>query len=495
MKILIINPFLTTLPDDPARPNPSLSLGYLAAYLERYYEVKVLDVAAVGKDITQQIGEKKRIGLTDDEIKNYLNDYKPDIVGITNPSTLHAQDAYDTAKIVKNVNKDILVVFGGAHASSNPVSVLCTREVDIVVIGEGEESLLEIARKHENRGNLSDIRGICVRDGEKIRYTQPREYIKDLDTIPFPARHLLPMDIYFETALKETNYAMRKRIATVITSRGCPGRCIYCAVKTVWGRKWRGRSPKNVVDEIEYLMKEYEVDEIHFLDDSMSVNKDRLSGICEEIVKRKLDIKWTTPNGIAVWLLNEPLVKKMKEAGCYRLTFGLESGNAETLNYLGKKYNFDHAKRVIKYAHRIGLWTIGTFIIGSPEEKMESIEDTIKFAINSYLDFAVFYIANPFPGTEMFEIYKKAGLLDGISADQIVRGVSTKHFTHDELVGIQGKAFSSFIKSRMFKPWRGINKIRSLEDFGYSIRLASRIIHMGIGNLQFSKKGIAALWK
>ena len=495
MKILLVNPYLTTLPDDPARPNPALSLGYLAAYLERYYDVRVLDVAAEGKDTVLPIGTKKRVGLRDDEIKKYLNDFKPDIVGITNPSTLHAKDAYDIAKVVKDIDKHILVVLGGAHASSNPTSVLRNKEVDMVIIGEGEETFLEIVEKYENKESLDNIQGTCVRDGDDIRFNDQRVYIKDLDTIPFPARHLLPMDIYFESAKKEINYAMRDKIATMITSRGCPGRCIYCAVKTVWGKKWRCRSPQNVVDEIEFLMKKYDVGEIHFLDDSISVKKKRLEGICDEILSRKIDIKWTTPNGIAIWLLDETLVKKMKKAGCYRLTFGLESGNAETLQYLGKKYNLDHAKRVIKYAHRIGLWTIGTFIIGSPYEKIESIEDTLNLALESYLDFAVFYIANPFPGTDMYEIYKKEGFLTDFADDQIVRGTDTKYFSHKELIELQGKAFSSFLKSRVLKPWRFLNKIRSVEDGRYAIKLASRFINMGIGQLGFSKKGISALWK
>ena len=494
-KILLINPFLTTLPDDPARPSPSLSLGYLAAYIERYYDVRILDISTEGKNVAQQIGQKKRVGLTNGGIRKYLSEYRPDVVGITNPSTFHANDAFEVAKIVKETDRNILVVFGGAHASSDPESVLQNTEVDIVVIGEGEETLLEIVRRYENEERLDDIAGTCVRQGGSIKNNPPRKYIEHLDSIPFPARHLLPMDIYFETALKETNYAMRNKIATVITSRGCPGKCIYCAVKTVWGRRWRGRSPQNVVDEIEHLNRKYGVGEIHFLDDSISVNRDRLMGICDEIIRRKLDIKWTTPNGIAIWLLNEPLIKRMKEAGCYRLTFGLESGNSETLRYLGKRYDYDHAKKIIKYAHRIGLWTIGTFIIGFPDEKRDSMEDSINFALNSYLDFAVFYIANPFPGTEMYEIYKREGLLDGLTPDQIVRGTSTKHFTHDELMEIQGKAFSTFLRSRMLKPWRALSKIRTVEDARYTVKLATKFINMGFGQLKFSKRGIAALWK
>ncbi len=495
MKILLINPYLTTLPDDPARPSVSLSLGYLAAYLGRYYDVEVLDIAAAGKDTVVQVGTKSRVGLTEEKIKDRLRKSKPDVVGVTNPSTTHAQDAYDIARITKKISKDILVVFGGAHASSNPEKVIAEKDVDVVVVGEGEETLLKVVRAYEAGGKVENIAGTCVKVGGKVVRNPGGGVIEDLDSIPFPARHLLPMDIYFQSAREEIDYAMRDKIATMITSRGCPGKCIYCAVQTVWGRRWRSRSPKNVVDEIEHLMKEYGVGEVHFLDDSISVNKKRLSAICDEIINRKIDIKWTTPNGVAIWLLDKPLIKKMKKAGCYRLTFGLESGNAETLKFLGKKYNYENAKETIKYAHSVGLWTIGTFIIGSPDEKEESINDSIDFAIDSYLDFAVFYIANPFPGTEMYEMYRKEGLLDAMNADEIVRGCNTKHFAHEELVALQGKAFSTFLKNRMTKPWRALRKIRSVEDIRYSAKLGSRLLKMGIGQLKFSKKGIAALWK
>lgn len=495
MKILLINPFLTVSKDNPAQPSPLLSLPYLAAYLEENgYKVKILDIAALGYNKKIKINEKVRYGLTEEEIKDYINRVSPDIVGITSPSTVHAQDMHEVAKIVKSVGKEIKVVVGGAHSSSNPEKVLKDDNVDIIVKGEGEETLLNIVKTLEKGKGLDDIDGIIFKKNGKIIINSPRKYIENLDLIPFPARHLLPMDIYFKLYKEQTNYLMRERATIMITSRGCPGDCIYCAVKTVWGRKWRGRTPKNVVDEIEELIKEYNVEEIHFLDDSISVSKTRLMEICDEIIKRKIDIKWTTPNGIAIWLLDKPLLRKMKQAGCYRLTFGLESGNKQTLNFIGKKYNYDYAKEVIKYANKLGFWTIGTFIIGFPYEDSKSINDTIDFAINSYLDFAIFYIANPLPGTKMYEYFKMEGLIPK-NESLIVRGVNTKFFTQKELNEIQAQAFSRFLKSRVTKLWRIIPKLKSLEDVRYTVKLARNLSKIIFNSNKIKEEGIAALWR
>jgi len=286
---------------------------------------------------------------------------------------------------------------------------------------------------------------------------------------------------------------MRYPSATLITSRGCPGKCVYCTVRAVWGRTWRGRSPRNVVDEIEELVKKYGVREIAPLDDSASVNKKRWNAICDELISRKLDIKWNTPNGIAHWTLDKPTIKKMYEAGCYRVTFGIESGNPETREFLGKPYSLSQAKELIEYANNIGMWTICTNIIGFPYERMGSMEDTIEFAKKCGTDFATFYLLIPQPTSDVYQYFRKENLLNfdrffedlKINGDEFERinyilnetGADTKYFKKEELREIQKKAYREFIIYRalsyFFNPTRLVRKIRSKEDLFYLLRLLS----------------------
>jgi anaerobic magnesium-protoporphyrin IX monomethyl ester cyclase len=234
----------------------------------------------------------------------------------------------------------VFVVLGGNHATTYWEHVLKNPAVDAVVCGEGEVTFLEFVRASLKKEDIRGIKGLALRVEGKIVRNPDREFIRDLDEVPF-----LPMDtIDYKRYIEHPNpFAMRKPGWGIVSSRGCPGRCVYCTVRAVWGRSWRGRSPKNVVDEIELLKKDLGFQEFYFLDDSASVDKKRWEAICDEILKRKLDITWTTPNGIAHWTLSKDILTKMKKAGCYRITFGIESGNPETRKFLGKPYPLEQA--------------------------------------------------------------------------------------------------------------------------------------------------------
>lgn len=497
IKVLLLNPFLEVFKDDPAGINPVLGLAYLASFLRsKKVEVKIIDIAAEGADCVKKIGEKMRYGLSEEQIIKRINDYDPQIIGITCQSTLHAGEAQATARLAKIARKESWLVMGGAHPSAVPEEVLKDQSVDLVVRGEGEITLWEIVKAFPDRDGFPKIKGISFRQNGKVTSNPPRLLIKNLDDLPFPARDLLPMDKYLRGAKSTVNYNMNDRVVTMITSRGCPGNCIYCAVRTVWGRIWRGRSAENVVDEIEQVIKDFRIKEIHFLDDSIAVDKNRLEGICDEIIKRKLDIQWATPNGVAVWMLDENLLLKMKKAGCYRLTFGLESGNKQILHqFIGKNYDHFQARETIKFASTIGIWTVGTFIIGFPYETMQQIKDTITFAVSTDLDFAVFYIANPFPGTPLYEIYKKERLLPVGGAYKIVRGCKSKNFSHKELIDFQQEAFLKFTKSRFAKPWLVWRKLKRAENYPYLLKLGCHLSKLVLNQFQVKTKGIAALWK
>jgi anaerobic magnesium-protoporphyrin IX monomethyl ester cyclase len=222
-----------------------------------------------------------------------------------------------------------------------------------------------------------------------------------------PAYDLMWEDIMeINQRSKHSPFHIRLPFVHMITSRGCPNACTFCAVKVAWGRLWIPRSAENVVDEIEYLSK-IGFKEIHFNDDNCSINKDRMYNICELILSRKIDVKIVCPTGIHVATLERPLLKLMKKAGFYRLCFGIESGNSERQKLIKKNINLEKAKQVIRDANDLGYWTSATFIFDFPNETKEQVEDTMKFVRESGLDFPIFYNLIPQPKTE---IYAELGL-------------------------------------------------------------------------------------
>ena len=495
MKILLIKPSCTVFKSDPTLPSATLPFGiaYLAGYLlSKGEEVLLLDALSEGIGNIEKDGAKTKIGLSDIEIEKKISNFRPDVVGITSMFTAFAHDAHNLAVLVKRINPDIKVIFGGAHASAFPELSMKDNNIDIVVRGEGEVSFWEIIRALEEKRDYLTIPGTVAREGGNIINNPQRNYLKDLDSLPFPAYHLLPMEIYFKTA-KDSPYLMHSRMSGIISSRGCPGDCCYCSIHSVWGHTWRGRSPGNIIDEMEFLMQNYGVKEFSFLDDSVACSKERMGRICDEIIKRKLKISWSTPNGISHWTLDEPLLDKMKASGCYRITFGIESGNLQTREFIGWKKNFslEQAKKMTKYANKIGLWTISTFIIGFPHEDSNSINDTINFAIDSDTDFAAFFLLMPFPGTRVYDVFKVEEFLNfddlldpsienresqfaKLGAALAQKGCDTNYFSQNELQLFLNNAYAKFWKARFvsfLNPLRILRKINSSKEFKYALRI------------------------
>jgi len=364
-----------------------------------------------------------------------------------------------------------------------------------VVVGEGEETFLQLVDRYCKGEDYSELAGTALRIDGKVKANARRTLIEDLDRIPFPARDLMPMDKYFE--ILKSPYLMRHPMTSVFSSRGCPYKCTFCSIHSVWERNWRKRSPENVVAELEHLVETYGVKEIAFLDDNLSVNRKRLHGICDLIIEKGLDIKWSTPNGTAYWTLDEEVLAKMKKAGCYRLTFGVESGCLETRNYMRKNVSLKKAIDMCKAANRLGMWTISTYIIGFPYETKEQILESLQFAIDSDTDWASFYLLMPFIGTGVYEDFKKEGILNfdaylnpsqfdasvlvSLSAALSQNGIATTKLTVAELHQLQEFMSKRFIKRRLLNPMvtlRLLSKLRSWEDFRYFLRLGYSFLFM-----------------
>ncbi len=509
LKVMLIYPPATTLSADSPSPEVPLGLAYIAACLEKEgYPVKILDALAEGIDIIEPAGGGFfRNGLRAGDIAKKIREFNPDVVGVSCSFTAHVDDSLEVARIVKGISSSILVVFGGAHATVDPYSILRYDCVDIIVRGEGEITMLELVGRIASKDEFKGIKGLAFRVDGLIRLTPDRELISDLDSLPLPARHLLPMNIYLGKQKTLRFFSMRAPRTTLVSSRGCRVNCVFCSVKSIWGHSWRARSPEKIVEEIVSLKKEYGIREIYFLDDNVSVDRKRLLRLCYLITERKLDITWAAPNGIALWSLDEEVLRAMKKSGYYRATFGIESGCESTLKFIGKPIDLVKARALIKLCHKIGLWTHSTFVIGFPYETQQDIEITIEFAKSSHLDFATFYIATPYAATRLYEVLKKEGLLDRkdgcdsrIYSSVNLAAYDTVHLKKEELNTLKEKAYREFFIHRilsLLNPFILINelmpKINSWEKLRYFLRLIDNILSAQIvafksGQLEIHKK-------
>ncbi|MEM0488428.1 MAG: radical SAM protein [Candidatus Bathyarchaeia archaeon] len=447
MRVYLINP-PRIHPRSWGEPSVSqpIELAYSAAVLEGHHKVVVLDAPGEGWREVHEIDSKRyRVGLRGEEIAYRIKSWSPDIVGIHIPFSGWSEMAFEIAKLVKLIDSEIITVMDGVHPSARPVDCLLDENVDFVIIGEAEETWFELVNALENgceTYKLKEIPGIGFKENGNIVFTPPRHFIQDLDRLPFPARHLLPMEAYFEAVRKNPlRGEIKKPWTMMITSRGCPYHCIFCTAHITRGRQWRGRSPENVVAEIEHVVEKYHVKQIDFHDDNMTFDKKRMAKICDLIVERGLDIEWFTPNGIRADTLDRELLLKMKKSGCRRIYLAPESGVQRVVNSIIKK-NLDlkTVEKAVALSRKIGIKVACFFIIGLIGETKEDIEATIKFAYRLKelgADKFYFSYATPVYGTELYTQAIEGGYLIKDFSDQALSAVEplieTPEFTVEEL--------------------------------------------------------------
>jgi anaerobic magnesium-protoporphyrin IX monomethyl ester cyclase len=422
-----------------------LDVAYVAALLEGQHKVNIIDAPAEGwRNLEQIDGKKYRLGLTSKEIAAKIKHWLPDLVVITIPFLGWWKTAFDVASVAKSIDKGIITVLIGLHPSTRPVDCLTHPNIDFVVIGEPEQTVLELVDMLEqgNAEDLKKVKGIAfIKNGETI-ITPPRPWIQDLDSLPFPARHLLPMATYF-AAVKENPLRgeICKPWTAMITSRGCPHKCIFCSNHIVMGRRWRARSPENVVDEIEQVVNTYHVKQLDFEDDNLTVDKKRMETICDLIVERGLDIEWYTPNGVRADCLDENLLTKMAESGCKKIRIAPESGVQRVVDQIIKK-NLDLKKveSAVVLARKVGIGIGCFFILGVIGETKEDMKATIRYAYELRqlgADRFYFSYATPLYGTELYEQAKRGGFLKaGFSEEALAAAeplIETPEFTADDL--------------------------------------------------------------
>ena len=380
MNILLINPAPTGTLKATGVLFPPLGLLYVAAYAEKEgHPVVVRDLSIPRK-------------------KEEIDFKKYDIVGISTDTTRHRQ-ALRLAKKAKA--NGCTVVMGGPHPGYVDDEILSTNQVDFIVRGEGEVTFSElVAALDKKNGQFDSVQGISFFSNGKLVRTPPRPFIEDLDNLPLPARHLVPMDDYRRTKLGGRD------ITPLVTSRGCPYQCAFCASSHFWGTKVRMRSVASVLNEIEEIHHRHHFDAVAFLDDTFNLFPKRVIEICHGIVEKKLDLWWWCLSRIDLLLRNEEMIKEMVRAGAKSVFIGVESSNTETLEALKKGINVESTVQAVEMLKRNGLEIHASYILGELHETVESIHETIHFAKKLDTNVAQFSILTPYPGTAIYEQVK-----------------------------------------------------------------------------------------
>ncbi|OGO21363.1 MAG: hypothetical protein A2144_03815 [Chloroflexi bacterium RBG_16_50_9] len=465
MKVLLIKPWAMV-------PTyfPPLGLAYIGAVLEKAgHSVKILDLTIEG--------------MAPNKFRPYLLEHKPDVVGITCMVT-EFNEASKTSSICKEVAPRVPVIVGGPLPSALPRSFLAQPSIDIVVRGEAEATITELLRRLESGTSLADVPGVGYKDNGEMRVNPAGPPILDMDTIPFPARHLLPMERYFSSFENWFGRGYGIKGTNMFSSRGCPYSCIYCD-KNVFGAKWRGRSAGNIMAEIEILVREYGVNGILFSDDMFDLYPARVYQICDEIKSRGLDIVWGINSRVNH--ADEEMYRRMKESGCQCVAFGIESGNQNTLDFMRKKITLQQITEAIDIANRAGLKTVGYFMIGMLGENRDTIKQTVKFARGLGLDSGGFSRVVPYPGTTLYRLVEEQGFIRSADTaavrEETGAGVSlTPDFTPAQLDRIVEKAYWQFFWSRPSRKLPGLvcSFISALFPIAYalSLRKMNLFIHL-----------------
>ena len=382
MRVLLINPFYPI----SETPSPPLGLAYLAAALQAAgVEVRVLDLVV--------------FPYSEAALAQVLEKFRPDVVGLT-AVTMNVDRALAVAADVKRLAPGIVTVMGGPHVtfSAGPTLDAC-QALDAVVLGEGEQTLVDLCRAVERGDSFDSVNGLAYRRGQGIRVTPRRDFIRDLDRLPMPARELLPLSRYRALGMP----------ISMTTSRGCPHACIFCIGRRMVGARVRFHGPARVASELERLAR-LGFHQVNLADDLFTADRRRCAAVCDEILRRGLKVKWTS--FARVDTVSEPLLTKMRSAGCTAVSFGIESANPGILKTVRKGIRVEQVVEAVGMCARAGVTPFASFILGLPGETPETLRETIEFGkrLEEHGLVYGFHLLAPFPGTEVRERAAELGL-------------------------------------------------------------------------------------
>lgn len=466
-KVMLINPPNIISKDSIKRICEPIGLLYIAAVLiKRKYDVHIFDSILEGYGNVENINNTHILhGSRIEDIKKAILNYNPDVIGITCPFTQKESKFFEICSLVRQIIPTCTIVCGGIHPSFFPSRFLKTGLIDYVVLGEGDFRFADLLDSLNGLNDFNNLDGIGFKDKKgNIKIIKEQSKIQNLDTIPLPARNIIKMKKYIDICTPFAPFPQKSRVAQILTSRGCPYNCIFCSSINFWGRKFRARSVNNIMLEINELVTKYGIQEIQFLDDNLTLDRNRAIELFHRMIPYKL--KWCTPNGLSVNTLDANMLGLMAKSGAYQITLGIESGSKYVLDkIINKKIDLDKIPKLVKAAHDNNILVHALFIVGFPGETKEQIQRTFDFAKKIDVDSVSFFVATPLPGSRLYkyclekryineDIYRFSDFKTGII--NIPTDSTDYNYSPEELARLTDKKtreFNEEYKNRYPKKW------------------------------------------
>lgn len=447
----------------------------VGSYLPPYGILSIAAVLESHGHLVKIVDADSRRGMALDELKQTVIDFDPHVIGMTVYS-IGRDMAVQTAEHIKSYFS-APVVAGGPHIMTFPEDLAPFDCFDILAYGEGEYTMLDIVSHYSGEKELNNIEGILYKKDGEIVQTSHRTLIEDLDTLPYPAFHLL--DGLSDYAPMQLLYK-RLPVLTLISGRGCPYGCIFC--NSIWGKKVRMNSPSYIMGLVKKMITDFGIREIMFYEDTFCIKKERIDKLCDMLIEEGLDVIWSCSANVKT--LDKPLLEKMKQAGCWLISMGIESGNDEVLNFIRKPVRVEQAKSICQWADEAGLKIRGFFILGHPIDTKETIRQTIDFAKSLPLFTINLTILQLLPGSKVREIAHDYGEVNydlslGTGHPRETLSFVPRGLTAEYLIKMQRRGYSEFFL-RPKQIWRLLRSIDSFEDLRKYLKLAAAFIRLYI---------------
>ena len=481
IRVSLVSPAITIPKGMAKRCIPPLGLSYIAAYLEKKsIDVQMFDCVVEGYNHeVYSEGDLMTYGMPVEKAAKTILKQNPDIIGMSVLFSTDLDNLFKLSLAIKSISPKVIIVVGGLHPTIYPMDIfnICKDNnkscIDFIIRGEGEKRLYELISDLKMKRVNTNMDGLCGYINNNIFINNQFDTIADLDSIPFPAYHLLPMDKYFSINVPFSPVPKGKRVIQILTTRGCPIGCSFCSSTNMY-KKYRMRSVNNVIDEILFFKEKYAIDEVQFADDNIFFNKKRTINLFTEIIKAK--VLWCTPNGVMINTINEKLIGLLKDSGLYQITLSIDSGSANPLkNLQHKPVRLNTIPGIVKRCNELGIFSHGTLVVGMPNETMKDIKEGFDFVKDLELTSISVFIAAAIPGSELYHEALDNNLITKESANRINTTTSNIHLSdisknilEDIVMNFQRK-FTDNVKKKNPDMWKKkyaslIEKSKSFDD-------------------------------